>query len=227
MSDLRLVVFDIDGTLVDSQHEIVAAMRSAFDMAGAAAPEPGAIRAIIGLSLPVAVAALAPHLAEAKQREIVEAYRFCFTMARAEGGAEMAAPLFPGMREILVHLDAGRDFLLGVATGKARRVLDHVLRIHDIDRHFVTLQTADFHPSKPHPSMLEQALRETGCTPDRAVMIGDTEFDIVMGRKAGYSTIAVAWGYHPEERLRRAGADAVVHDADALCAAIDHVCGTS
>jgi phosphoglycolate phosphatase len=227
VSGLRLVVFDIDGTLIDSQNAIITAMQAAFDMAGAAAPEPAAIRAIIGLSLPVAVTALAPRLAGTKQREIVEAYRLCFTVARAEGGAETSAPLFPGMREILADLDAGCDCLLGVATGKARRGLDHVLRVHDIGRHFVTLQTADFHPSKPHPSMLEQALRETGCTPAHAVMIGDTEFDIVMGRNAGYSTIAVAWGYHPEERLVQAGADAVVHDAAALREAIDHLCGTS
>ncbi len=220
MTDLRLVVFDVDGTLIDSQHLIVAAMRAAFDEAGYPAPSKAAILAIVGLSLPVAVAALAPDIALHDRGAIVEGYRLHFAAARAGDGGEATAPLYPGARAALDALAAENATLLGVATGKARRGLDHVFRAHDLGHYFVTAQTADGHPSKPHPSMLEAALAETGCRRERAVMVGDTEFDIVMGRTAGFATIGVTWGYHPEARLREAGAHQIIRNYEALPAAL-------
>lgn len=212
MSGRRLVVFDVDGTLVDSQRMILAAMRAAFASAGAAPPEAAEILAIVGLSLPVAVARLAPGLAPGCRAAIVEAYRAHFVAARtAEAGAD-AAPLYPGARAALEALAAAPGTVLGIATGKARRGLDHLLAAHGLAHHFATAQTADGHPSKPHPAMLLAALAETGCAPGRAVMVGDTEFDIAMGRAAGVATVGVTWGYHPEARLRAAGADAIVAD---------------
>lgn len=210
MTDLRLVVFDVDGTLIDSQHLIVAAMAAAFTEAGFVPPSDAAILSIVGLSLPVAIAALAPEVPEAERGAIVEGYRLHFAASRALHGGEATAPLYPGARAALDALAGNASTLLGVATGKARRGLDHVFRAHDLGRYFVTAQTADGHPSKPHPSMLEAALAETGCRAERAVMIGDTEFDIVMGRAAGFATIGVTWGYHPEERLRAAGAHRII-----------------
>lgn len=220
MTDLRLVVFDVDGTLIDSQHLIVAAMSAAFEEAGYRPPAKSAILSIVGLSLPVAVAALAPKIPLHDRAVIVEGYRLHFAAARTVDGGEATAPLYPGAREVLDALAAEPSTLLGVATGKARRGLDHAFRAHDLGRYFVTAQTADDHPSKPHPSMLEAALAETGCTRERAVMIGDTEFDIVMGRTAGFATIGVTWGYHSEARLREAGAHQIIHGFEALPAAL-------
>jgi phosphoglycolate phosphatase len=218
---LRLVVFDIDGTLVDSQRLILAAMRAAFAEAGRAAPPDAEILGIVGLSLPVAIAALAPEIPERVRAEIVAAYRAHFASARGGDGGAARAPLYPGARAALDALAAAPATLLGVATGKSRRGLDHLLGVHDLGRYFVTLQTADDHPSKPHPAMLEATLAETGCAAGRAVMIGDTEFDIVMGRSAGFSTIGVTWGYHDEARLGRAGADRIVRGFDGLAAALE------
>src|SRR5690606_20864312 len=107
---------------------------------------------------------------------------------------------------------AGAGHLLGAATGKSRRGLRATFDSHDLHRHFSTLQCADDHPSKPHPSMLLAALAETGAAPGRAVMIGDTEYDIQMGRAAGMATIGVAWGYHAPARLSAAGADRLARD---------------
>jgi phosphoglycolate phosphatase len=216
----RLVVFDVDGTLIDSQRPIIAAMRAAFDKAALEPPPDAAILAIVGLSLPVAVARLAPGLEPDYHAAITAAYVEHFTAAREAGGAEAAAPLYPGARAALDALAADPATRLGVATGKARRGLDHVFAAHDLAGYFVTAQTADAHPSKPDPAMLLSALAETGCDPARAVMVGDTEFDIAMGRAAGVATIGVTWGYHPEARLRAAGADAIVAGFDALGAAL-------
>lgn len=213
MTDLRLVIFDMDGTLVDSQHHIVAAMEGAFAAAGQVAPPRDAVLAIVGLSLPEAMAVLAPDLGPQVQSDLVAHYRDGFVSRRE---ADDGPPLYPGAQETLLRLSAVPDTLLGVATGKARRGLDHIFDLHGIGGHFVTAQTADRHPSKPHPSMIEAALAETGCAAHRAVMVGDTDFDIRMGRAAGIATIGVSWGYHPRTRLEAAGADAIVDSFAAL-----------
>ncbi|TPE50416.1 HAD-IA family hydrolase [Amaricoccus solimangrovi] len=225
MTETQLVVFDVDGTLIDSQHLIVAAMEEGFRAEGLAPPSRAEILGIVGLSLPRAVEALAPELPEATLERLAEGYRQAFVAARERGGAEAHAPLYPGAREALDRLRADPGVLLGVATGKARRGLDHVLESHDLRDLFVTTQTADEHPSKPHPSMLETALVETGARAERAVMVGDTEFDIAMGRAAGFATIGVAWGYHPRARLEAAGADRVIEDFAALDAALAALLG--
>ena len=139
-------------------------------------------------------------------------------------GADTAA-LYPGVRQALTTLAGQDDVLLGIATGKARRGLDHTCKAHDLDGYFVTRQTADFHPSKPHPSMLLAALAETGVEAAQAVMIGDTTYDIEMGRAAGFATLGVSWGYHTPDALRAAGADLMVDDFAALPAALDQIWG--
>ncbi len=222
-ADLGLVVFDMDGTLVDSQHMILAAMTHAFDRAGHPPPGRVDILGIVGLSLPEAMAVLAPNLPPAETLRLAEHYREV-SITRREAGEEIA-PLYPGARAALDRLAADTSLVLGVATGKARRGLDHVLALHDLGGHFVTLQTADHHPSKPHPSMLLSALAETGLVAERAVMVGDTEFDMAMGKAAGFATIGVAWGYHPRARLAAAGADRVIEDFAELDAALTAIRG--
>lgn len=203
---LRLVMFDMDGTLIDSQDFIYEAMRRAFVQMGL--PELGRqqVLSIVGLSLDKAIAALMPQLTGKEVHEAAELYKQCFISLRAEKGGEGAAPLYDGVRETLESMARADFLLMGVATGKARRGLDHAYDSHKIGHYFVTHQTADHHPSKPHPSMLETALRETGVEASNAVMIGDTQFDMEMAKAAGYHAIAVDWGYHPIERLGAADA---------------------
>lgn len=219
----RLVIFDLDGTLIDSQHAILAAMAHAFDARGHALPPEPEVLAVVGLSLHEAMVALAPHLPEAEILALAGHYRERFVAQRAGGGMMADSPLYPGARAALERLAQRESLLMGVATGKARPGLEHALASHDLGRFFATTQTADAHPSKPHPSMLRAALAETGCEADLGVMIGDTEFDVSMGRAAGFATIGVAWGYHPRARLQAAGADLVIDGFDALDAALDQL----
>ena len=133
----------------------------------------------------------------------------------ARSAGRVTEPLFPGIRELLDTLRAG-GWDLGVATGKSQRGLEHCLATHGLTGHFVTLQTADFHPSKPHPAMLEAALAEAFASAQDAVMIGDTSYDMLMAQAAGVRAIGVAWGYHPSEELLAAGAEAVAQSPEDL-----------
>jgi phosphoglycolate phosphatase len=223
MSNLRLVVFDMDGTLIDSQDVIIEAMGRAFMQLDLPAPSADQTRAIIGLSLDKAVSTIAPDLSPAEVTAGVEAYRQSFIQMRAESGAEAAAPMYPGAMAALERLHQQDATLLGVATGKARRGLDHAYVSHGIGHFFVTHQTADGHPSKPHPSMLFQALRDTGVEAEHAVMIGDTEFDIAMGKAAGYATIGVSWGYHPLDRIKAAAPDYIIDSYKELDATLENI----
>ncbi len=215
--DLRLVVFDVDGTLLDSQNLIVAAMADAFASVGHKMPSRAEVLGIVGLSLPVAIRTLAPDRSQTEIDRMVEGYKASFMGARLA----QVAPLYPGARDVLDGLRGRDEVLMGVATGKSRRGLDHVLGAHDLVAHFVTAQVADDHPSKPHPSMLMRAASETGV--DQGVMVGDTEFDIEMGRAAGFRTIAVGWGYHPAERLRAARPDLLIGGFDEMADALDEL----
>ena len=203
----RLALFDCDGTLVDSQANICQSMEEAFRIGGLVAPERNAIRRIIGLSLVDAVAALSPDLDEARHRTLADHYRASFFSLR-ESGAMNEEPLFEGMIGTLDAL-AKAGWLVGVATGKSDRGLARILAHHGIADRFVTLQTADRHPSKPHPSMIELAMAEAGASPETTVMIGDTSYDMLMARAAGTRALGVAWGYHPPEELFAAGAHVV------------------
>ncbi len=214
MSRLRLVVFDVDGTLADSQAEIVAAMGAAFAAESHDAPDRAAILSIVGLSLDQAMARLAPHLPQARQARLVAGYRQAYFEQRRSNGAP---PLYPGMRAVLDALAGDPFLLMGVATGKSKRGLDALIEAHGLGRFFVTRQVADFHPSKPHPAMLVAALGEAGVGPRDSVMVGDTSFDMEMARAAGVGALGVGWGYHPPATL---AADRVVHDMTDLPGAV-------
>ncbi len=217
---LRLVVFDVDGTLVDSQGHIVASMADAFAAVGLVPPARSEILSIVGLSLPVAMARLAP---DADTDRMVQAYKDSYVAHRAAHGSAQSSPLYPGARAALDRLRAAPDIALGVATGKSRRGLDILLEAHDLQDMFVTEQVADFHPSKPHPAMLHCALDEAGVMADQAVMIGDTTFDMDMARAAGMPFIGVSWGYHPAAHLTHA--QAVLDGFDGLDAALSNLWG--
>ena len=202
----RLAVFDCDGTLSDGQAAVCAAMEAAFAEAGLPAPDPHRVRSIVGLSLPQAIARLAPDAPRDLQSHVVEAYKQAFRRARMEGSLD--EPLFDGIADLLARLHRS-GWILGVATGKSDRGLTSCLTTHGVFDLFLTRQTADRHPSKPDPAMLEAAMAEAGAAPGDTVMIGDTVYDIDMARAAGCRAIGVAWGYHAPEELLAAGAEAV------------------
>ena len=212
----RLALFDCDGTLVDSQHNICAAMTHCFLASGRAAPPPERTRRVVGLSLIEAMAMMLPDDARDTHIAMAEDYKRAFQAMRAKGLDE--EPLFDGVAALIEGLEA-EGWLLGVATGKSDRGLALCLEHHALLPRFVTLQTADRHPSKPHPSMIEAAMAEAGAAPQTTMMIGDTSYDMMMAKQAGVMAVGVAWGYHPPEELLAAGADIIVqapHDIAAL-----------
>lgn len=216
---MRLAIFDVDGTLVDSQGHIVAAMQAAFAAVGLTMPPRAEVLGGVGLSLDLLMARLggAEHAAA-----LSAAYRTAYQAQREAKGAAQTAPLYSGTLKMLTRLAARGDLLLAVATGKSRRGLDAVLEAYEIGWMFTSRQTADTHPSKPHPSMIQTILAETGLAPERAVMIGDTQFDMEMGRAAGVATIGVPWGYHRPEDL---GADRLIGDWAEIDGAIEALTG--
>ena len=199
----KLAVFDCDGTLVDSGGNIFAALSDSFTEHGLAVPAPEVSRKVIGLSLVEAIAVLTP--AESYERHVMlaESYKQHFQRARAEGRVE--EPLFDGIPELLDALEA-EGWLLAVATGKSDRGLALCLDCHGYAKRFMSLQTADRHPSKPHPSMVDQAIADAGASPETTIVIGDTAFDMGMAVSAGATAIGAGWGYHEAHELLDAGA---------------------
>ncbi len=202
----RLAIFDCDGTLVDSQADICTAMDAAFVGAGLTPPNRNATRRIVGLSLPEAMRRLHPTGSGDDHMVLAQLYRDAFRSRRAAG--LVAEPLYDGIAALIEDL-AGAGWLLGVATGKSDRGLIHCLEAHGLTDHFVTLQTADRHPSKPDPSMIAACLADTGAAASETAMIGDTAFDMAMAVNAGVRAIGVDWGYHHPRDLVEAGAEAV------------------
>jgi phosphoglycolate phosphatase len=219
MPTRHLILFDCDGTLVDSQHDIVDAMTHAFVSHGLNPPTRTETLSIVGLSVPEAIAALAPAHSSATRETLAAAFRTGGPMKQAAGGR--SDPLYPGAAELIAHLAAREDLVLGVATGKSRRGVARLFDRYSWHDHFETIQTADTNPSKPHPGMIETALAETGIEPARCLMIGDTSFDMVMARAANVHALGVAWGYHTTDAVKSAGAHQLVGDFAELRRAID------
>ncbi|MBA4171264.1 MAG: HAD family hydrolase [Hyphomicrobium sp.] len=218
---MKLVIFDCDGTIVDSQNGIYEAMVHAYGVLGIEPPKRFETIAIIGLSLPEAFAVLASSESDATRRELARHYKNAFMdMKRDPAHHE---PLFPGAAHVIESLAAREDIRLGIATGKSQR---GVVRLFDREGwhpHFVTVQTADDHPSKPHPSMILAAMADAGVGPSRTVMIGDTTYDIEMARAAGVGAVGVTWGYHAPPLLDGAGAHVLVDEYSQLPAVIDRL----
>lgn len=203
---IKLAIFDCDGTMVDGQASICDAMEAAFDRFALPLPDRNEVRRAVGLSLPQAIRRLLPEADAETQEALIDAYKHAFRSAREAG--TLSQPLFDGIAELIAELQAA-GWVLGVATGMSDRGLAHCLAAHGLADSFVTLQTADRHPSKPNPEMIEAALFEAAAQPDQAVMIGDTAYDMKMARDAGVRAIGVAWGYHHPDELTASGAEYV------------------
>jgi phosphoglycolate phosphatase len=202
----RLAIFDCDGTLVDSGATIYAALKASMEQNGLDVPPPSVSRRVIGLSLIEAMAALLPEAAAEQHLKLAEDYKRAFMSLRTAGRVD--EPLFDGVLELLDALE-NDGWLLAVATGKSDRGLKHCLERHAIHARFISLQTADRHPSKPHPSMVEQAIVDAGASPATTIVVGDTSFDMAMAVNAGATGIGAGWGYHEADELLEAGAVAV------------------
>ena len=206
---MNLVIFDVDGTLVDSQHMIVAAQSRAIGRLDLPIPSREAMLSIVGLSLYEAFT----HLfgAGAPLEALANGYKAAWRELVSEGEV---SPLYPGAQELLMSLSRRPDIFLGIATGKSRRGIHDFLNRYGWQDMFATVQTADDAPSKPAPDMILQALAELDCSPQHCTMIGDTSFDMDMAKHAGVRGIGVTWGFHPRERLTSAGL--LVDDFSAL-----------
>lgn len=205
MTAYDLIVFDWDGTLMDSTGHIVHCMRRAIDTLKLPPRSDSQISHIIGLGLPEAVRTLYPESSERQARQLADTYRETWL------GKPDTSPLFPNARDLLERL-AGQNLFLGVATGKSRRGLDRVLRETGLQDLFIATRCADECHSKPHPQMIQQLMDYVGVTGPATLMVGDTEFDLLMARNAGAHGLGVSHGAHDEERLRACMPQAILHD---------------
>lgn len=218
---MKLLIFDCDGTIVDSQAGIVLSMDHAFHRLSLEPPPRAKVMSVVGLSLPEAFFVLAPGVDPDVRRQLTEHYKSAFRdLDRDPSECEI---LFPGCKNAIAELCNGSETRLGIATGKSRRGVDRLIESEKWHGVFETIQTADDHPSKPHPSMILAALAETGAAPHETIMIGDTTYDIEMARAAGVGALGVSWGYHLADELRDAGAHLVIDGYEDLFAATESI----
>jgi phosphoglycolate phosphatase len=217
---MRLIVFDMDGTLLDSAGAIVSRVKRAFASAGLPEPDEAAIRGNVGLSLPLYMSRVAgiddPETLDA----LVQHYR---EIANTDPAGMM--PLFEGAREALDRLRATPDTVLGIATGKGSLGVERAVSQNGLEGYFDTVQTADGHASKPHPGMLQAAMAETGVARESTLMIGDADLDAMMAVAAGVRCIGVTWGMQDGAELEAAGAALLIDSLEALDGAIEQLLG--
>ncbi|WP_457092197.1 HAD-IA family hydrolase [Microvirga sp. P5_D2] len=218
---MKLVLFDVDGTLVDSQNIIVASLREAFLTYDLEPPNRERSLSIVGLSLAEAFMVLLGP--KAPIEGLVKAYKDVFSVFREDPAYHET--VFPGVVECLAWLKEREDVVLGIATGKSQRGVAHLMERHGRGEIFSTIQTADDAPSKPHPAMIHQAMEAVGVAPDDTVMIGDSSYDMAMARAAGALPVGVSWGFQPVAALTEAGAAHIVDSYGELDPVLDAFLG--
>jgi phosphoglycolate phosphatase len=210
----KLVLFDCDGTILDSVGIIHDSMVRTFSEAGYPAPAEAATRKIIGLTLDLAIARLLNRTVDGEVETMTARYKQHFQRLYAKPDFQQS--LFPGMAGLVSGLAAREDLVLGIVTGKSRRGMEMFFDKHGLREHFATVRTADDCPSKPHPAMVLECCAEAGFDPGSTIVVGDSVFDMEMAKSAGSAAIGVAWGYNGVAMLRSAGADAIAASADEL-----------
>ncbi len=215
----HLLLFDLDGTLVNSEQMILAAQAEAFAAVGLPMPSRERALSIVGLSLVEAFTVLAGP--DGPVADLVRVYGETFRRQREED--VIPEPLFAGADAILRQAAADVGLRLGIATGKSRRGVAALIGKHGWHGYFRTIQTADDAPSKPDPAMIRQACDEAGFAPGRAIMIGDSSYDMAMARAAGARALGVGWGFQPREALLAAGAEVIAADFSELATLIDEM----
>lgn len=218
---LKLVIFDCDGTLVDSQHMILSAMTQAYRAHGIPLPERETLLSVVGLSLVEAFTKLGERATDFPVQSLAEHYRDAFHAMRRPGAP--VEPLYPGAAEAIATLALRDDVVLGIATGKSQRGVRLVLGHHGLLDHFSTIKTADDAPSKPDPGMVLDAMRDAGVEPSETIVVGDTVYDIAMARAAGATGLGVTWGYHRAAALTESGAFAVIGEFRSLVPTLDKI----
>ncbi len=219
MSGHKLVIFDCDGTLVDSQDMIVQAMDLAFEQSGLKPPSRNDTLSIVGLSLIEAMEVLVPDAPAEDLAVLAGRYKSSFGTLISD--TERQEPLYEGAEDVVRALAARDDVVLGIATGKSQRGVRRVLAEHDLGDCFITIQTADDAPSKPHPAMIHQAMSEAGAERENTVMIGDTVYDLKMAQAAGVGSVGVDWGYHSTADLQATSPDVLLSHFNELHGALE------
>ena len=210
----KLILFDYDGTIVDSAKMIVKGAIEAFRMCGLPDPDPNKVRENIGKPLATALDAYAPKGYEINPEMISNAYRKWYAEQGRLGLQD--EPLYPGMVELINDLKNHKEFYIGVATNKSRIALDNGLNKHNLSELFdITLTMEEANP-KPDPDMAIQAMSKLNIEKKSTVIVGDTINDIGLGVNAGINSIGVAWGYNSIEMLKNEGADFIVKDSKEL-----------
>ena len=218
---MRLIIFDMDGTLVDTVGLIVETVTDAFAAINEPVPSEAAIRSISGITAREAMGMLSPGATPERVDTITESYRKHY---RERAGVSRE-PLFSGALEALDALRAQPDSILASATGKGYRGAGTRLERHNIRERFHSVETPDHNRGKPDPQMIYTAMEKAGAKRTETVMIGDTVHDMRMAKAAGVKALGVAWGYHEVSDLREAGADLVVASFAELVPAIDKLLG--
>lgn len=218
-ASLRLVLFDCDGTLVDSAAFIQQCMHKTFIEFGLSPPHQAETRAIIGLSLDQAIATLCKRPVDAEIEAMVVAYRQAFWALRQ--GTRPLEPLYDGVSALLKTLYQMPNILLGVVTGKSRRGLDAICAQNRMEN-FITIRTADDCPSKPHPAMVEECCQEVGVSANQCYVVGDSIYDMQMAKAASANAVGVSWGYHSSLALKEVGADFIINTPRDLCVILNN-----
>ncbi|MGH6763820.1 MAG: HAD-IA family hydrolase [Phyllobacterium sp.] len=212
---MKLVLFDCDGTLIDSADIIHGCMARTFREAGLNVPELQHTRSIIGLSLDLAIGRLLDRDVDDEIIHLAEQYKANFRLMRLEPGFH--EPVFDGIVDLLDTLSRHDEILIGMVTGKSRRGVRAIFDAHGFGPHFLAVRTADDCPSKPHPAMVLECCSELGVDPAATIVVGDAIYDMQMAKSAGARAVGVSWGCETIERLRSVGADDILeHPNDLL-----------